>query len=78
MSVSASRGNLWRLLVRVWNVQVLRSGLQVVISIGGGGNSLLGCPPIVIPHGPKTPPNLSILNLILCLVIPNHIKCMCV
>lgn len=62
----------------VWNVQVLRSGVQVVISIGcGGGNSFLGRPPIVIPHGPKTPPNLSILNLILRLVIPNYIICMC-
>jgi len=69
MSVTVSRGYLWRLLVRVRSVQVLRSGVQVVTSTGGGGNSLLGCPPIVIPHGPKTPPNLVILNSI-CLAIP--------
>lgn len=32
---------------------------------GGGYEGLLGRPPIVVPHGPKTPPNLAIFSICL-------------
>lgn len=63
MYVRDSRGGLqcgWLLvksvrLLRVVQSVRVRSG---VVITGGGGNSLLGRLPIIIPHGPKTPPNL--------------------